>query len=147
MNQLLKTLKAYKHPDVILRFKQRYPQHADIAEQLFEDLMCYLWLCSEYDKDKAASPNQSELNFTPVMHEEMRLIDDMWHEFILMTRDYTDFCQKYFGKFLHHQVNMKRVMPEEKTLLAQTENFFHYIYDRLGEDVLRRWFKEHLLAS
>lgn len=147
MSHQLNALKAYKHQDVILRFKQRDPQHADIAEQLFEDLMCYLWLCNEYDKDKKANPDHSSLNFTPVMHEEMRLIDDMWHEFILMTRDYAEFCQIYFGKFMHHQVNMKRVMPDKENLLMQTENFFHYIYDKLWENILRRWFKEHLLAS
>ncbi|MBL8511476.1 MAG: hypothetical protein JNM52_07505 [Betaproteobacteria bacterium] len=28
--------------------------------------------------------------------------DDLWHEFILYTRHYHDFCQKAFGGFLHH---------------------------------------------
>ena len=29
-------------------------------------------------------------------------IDDAWHEFILHTRDYADYCMRRFGKFIHH---------------------------------------------
>jgi hypothetical protein len=29
-------------------------------------------------------------------------VDDLWHEFILYTRDYKEFCAKAFGSFLHH---------------------------------------------
>lgn len=29
-------------------------------------------------------------------------VDAMWHEFILSTRRYRDFCQRAFGRFLHH---------------------------------------------
>src|SRR5215468_3930080 len=28
--------------------------------------------------------------------------DDLWHEFILYTREYQNFCQQAFGGFLHH---------------------------------------------
>ena len=28
--------------------------------------------------------------------------DDLWHEFILYTRDYQRFCRKALGGFLHH---------------------------------------------
>lgn len=28
--------------------------------------------------------------------------DELWHEFILYTRNYDHFCRKAFGKFLHH---------------------------------------------
>jgi hypothetical protein len=31
-----------------------------------------------------------------------KVVDFAWHEFILFTREYDDFCQKAFGKFLHH---------------------------------------------
>lgn len=31
-----------------------------------------------------------------------RIADDLWHEFILYTRAYDDFCKKAFGGFLHH---------------------------------------------
>ncbi|CAH0442450.1 glycine-rich domain-containing protein [Ralstonia pseudosolanacearum] len=31
-----------------------------------------------------------------------RVADDLWHAFILYTREYRDFCRRAFGKFLHH---------------------------------------------
>lgn len=31
-----------------------------------------------------------------------QVVDDLWHEFILHTRDYQAFCDKAFGQFLHH---------------------------------------------
>lgn len=31
-----------------------------------------------------------------------QVADDLWHEFILYTRNYEAFCRKAFGRFLHH---------------------------------------------
>lgn len=31
-----------------------------------------------------------------------QIADDLWHEFILYTRNYDAFCRRAFGKFMHH---------------------------------------------
>jgi hypothetical protein len=31
-----------------------------------------------------------------------QVADDLWHEFILYTKNYQQFCQRAFGRFLHH---------------------------------------------
>jgi hypothetical protein len=31
-----------------------------------------------------------------------QVVDDLWHEFILYTKEYRAFCQSAFGAFLHH---------------------------------------------
>lgn len=31
-----------------------------------------------------------------------QVVDDMWHDFILYTRNYAQFCRRAFGGFLHH---------------------------------------------
>lgn len=31
-----------------------------------------------------------------------QVVDDLWHEFILYTRDYQRFCNRAFGAFMHH---------------------------------------------
>jgi hypothetical protein len=31
-----------------------------------------------------------------------QVADDLWHEFILYTRNYQAFCERAFGRFLHH---------------------------------------------
>ena len=30
-------------------------------------------------------------------------VDRGWHEFILCTRTYSEFCQRYFGRTIHHE--------------------------------------------
>lgn len=40
-------------------------------------------------------------------------VDEVWHEFILHTRAYEQFCQKAFGRFLHHS-------PAESLSLSKT---------------------------
>ena len=29
-------------------------------------------------------------------------VDNVWHEFILCTKSYMDFCESQFGRFIHH---------------------------------------------
>jgi hypothetical protein len=31
-----------------------------------------------------------------------QVVDDLWHEFILYTKNYQAFCRRAFGRFLHH---------------------------------------------
>jgi hypothetical protein len=31
-----------------------------------------------------------------------QVVDDLWHEFILYTKNYETFCSKAFGEFMHH---------------------------------------------
>lgn len=31
-----------------------------------------------------------------------QVVDDLWHEFILYTKNYQQFCRRGFGRFLHH---------------------------------------------
>lgn len=31
-----------------------------------------------------------------------QIVDDLWHEFILYTREYDAFCRRALGKFMHH---------------------------------------------
>lgn len=94
---------------------------------------------------KQNHPSDAALNFLPVMHAEMRSIDNMWHAFILLPHDYQDFCQHYFGRFLHHEPNMRQQLDySEADFIASLQLFLHYLADVLGEEVLRSWFEGHL---
>lgn len=42
-------------------------------------------------------------NSTPGMKVTSEPIDQMWHTFLLFTRDYASFCTTYLGRFLHHE--------------------------------------------
>lgn len=46
----------------------------------------------------------------------MRIIDEMWHTFILLTKDYAAFCQQYFGEFMHHEPEVGNETDENKEI-------------------------------
>ncbi len=48
----------------------------------------YMHVCRMAGKRVVSMPSQA--------------VDEAWHEFILFTREYREFCQKAFGRFLHH---------------------------------------------
>ena len=83
----LENVLEYRNPVLAQRFQQKLGISQEVAEQLFEDTKKFLYLCAA--SEKPISPNKT--------------LDFGWHEFILFTEDYTDFCQKYFGHFIHHR--------------------------------------------
>ena len=141
----------YQNPLVIKRFKRNFPQYRDQAENIFKDMLKYLWLCRKYEHDIAHDPDNPSMNFNCVMHKEMVIIDEMWHSFILITKDYADFCHHYFGGFLHHipevgdrDEDIERSSSEMDLFEKQLELFLSYVYDHLGEETLKSWFAVYL---
>jgi hypothetical protein len=55
---------------------------------VFDGLREYFQLCREARNRLVAMPSQ--------------VVDDAWHEFILFTRQYQQFCERGLGRFLHH---------------------------------------------
>jgi hypothetical protein len=64
-------------------------------------------------------------------------VDEVWHAFILFTRDYADFCQRAFGTFIHHVPRTSRSPRPELTVdgfvTAYSEVFGDLPIDRYGE--------------
>ena len=71
------------------RLAARRPElSSDQREQVFGGLRDYFHLCNNAGRRMVAMPSQA--------------VDDAWHEFILFTRHYDQFCRHAFGRFLHH---------------------------------------------
>lgn len=139
LNQIL----SYQHPAVVRRFQKDHPEKANQAEQLFSDLLRFFWSSKKHAIDRQANPKDDSLNFVFIMDEEMRDIDQMWHVFLLYTKDYMDLCESYFGEYLHH---LPDIVPtfEKGSFEFETNlnKFLSYVYDHLGEDVVTRWFSK-----
>jgi len=58
------------------------------AENLFLEVKRYLVLDRLYPESK--------------WQMYSRRIDEVWHQFVLFTREYAVFCERYFGTMLHH---------------------------------------------
>lgn len=133
---------TYQNEDVLSRYTKDYPENGLKAHEVFPELLKYLWLTQKLQFDQFTNPDAESLKFKCAIHEEMKEIDDMWHTFILFTKNYADFCDKFFGEFIHHQP----MSEEDKMPLDQFEvdlrRYLSYVYDNLGEDIVRNWFKE-----
>jgi len=86
----LKYIKSYKfNPLLIRRVKEKIP---DISEKnttkLFNALRDYFYICSQAQVKMVAMPSEA--------------VDIAWHEFLLFTKEYQEFCNRGMGRFLHH---------------------------------------------
>ena len=84
----LETVLQYENPDVVDRISFELDLPHDKASDLFEDLKKYLWMASRSEGPTIPAPQ----------------IDKAWHEFLMFTQDYQQFCGQMFGSgtFLHH---------------------------------------------
>ena len=98
-------INRYHFPRTVrVRLQERYPhlQKQDIDDVL-QGLKVYFHLCNKAGKRRMVSmPSQA--------------VDVAWHEFILFTRQYQQFCQQALGRFLHH------VPAEAMTAPTQAQN-------------------------
>jgi hypothetical protein len=63
-------------------------------------------------------------------------VDAFWHQFILFTRSYFDFCMTTFGQFIHHQPNTSATPLEP----AGSDNFRNAYTTYFGE-IPEMWLK------
>lgn len=82
----LEGLKSYQNPEMVSRFATRHGVSELTAQELFEECKMFLAVCGV--STEPCSPSKE--------------IDEMWHHFILHTKDYADFCERFIGRFLHH---------------------------------------------
>lgn len=79
----------YFHKGITGRLAQKHPQlTASQIDLVLQGLRAYFLMCLRGKRSMVSMPSQ--------------VVDDAWHEFILSTRIYHDFCRRAFGYFLHH---------------------------------------------
>lgn len=144
INPSLIELLDYNNPFILDRYRKDYSASRMTAEDAFHELVKYMWLCHQHKIDQRNS-NDPELNFRCAMHKEMREIDHMWHTFLLFTEDYHDFCMLHFGSFFHHRplTDDEKHLPDHRYEI-ELQRYLTYIYDKLGEATLVKWFGECL---
>jgi hypothetical protein len=134
----LEDVLAYRHDGVMRRYVQEHQASPEEAAEVFQEMLKYLYLSYR------AATSEPE-NFGCVVSDEIEKIDWMWHMFLLFTIDYAEFCDCYFGFFLHHVPNEAEVgdpSVDASAVLAQVERQVEFVYDMLGEKTLTAWYDE-----
>lgn len=74
---------------VLHKLQEKYPHLNDAqTRDVLEGLRDYFHLCNAAGKKMVSMPSQA--------------VDVAWHEFILFTMQYQNFCKRGLGRFLHH---------------------------------------------
>jgi hypothetical protein len=82
-------VECYQNEKVLYRLQTKLRLDKDQAELLFKDTKRFLFLAANFKDRGPLSPSAA--------------IDDGWHEFLMFTEDYQNFCSEHFGEFLHHR--------------------------------------------
>lgn len=93
IQEKINRLMDFKHPRLKkILFKKKIISSDEEYEFLFTE--CKKYICMG-----------AFLNL-PIVPMLSKKVDDVWHYMILLTRDYFNFCEKYIGRYLHHQPNV-----------------------------------------
>ncbi|OJH33822.1 hypothetical protein BON30_46750 [Cystobacter ferrugineus] len=149
MKSSLEEVLRYRNDAVVHRFIKTWELSFEEAQELFRETLKWLWL-SAY-----SITHQTEVRQLAIS-QSLLLLDEMWHTFILFTRDYHEFCDRYFGLYIHHRPTVKeeeaaRLADYERDpaqYVAQQKALFRaqyaLIYDVLGEETLNKWYSTYL---
>lgn len=84
----------YPMPHIIARYCKDYNVSLDDAKIHEIELKRFLILARKYDDGIDM--------FSPE-------VDNLWHTFLLFTKEYQQFCDDMFGKFIHHDPVIEQV--------------------------------------
>lgn len=106
---------AYQFPEhVESRCRRDRPELTDREWKLVEQGLREWFLCCAWrDGEVLGMPS--------------RLVDEAWHEFILDSLSYTEFCERAFGEYLHHTPEASMSTPMSGALDATSR-----AWDRSG---------------
>ena len=143
----LNNILQYRNEDLILKFCKEWDVTNEEAEDIFQETKKFLYL---------ASTSQTEcMNIS--IHQQIQVIDEMWHTFVLFTDQYYQFCEEYLGGFLHHFPFTRQMLRSEiKYVTATSGDFETYkreafqtqilkIKDMLGQDTVLKWYGEYAM--
>lgn len=129
----------YRNREILLRFMDQWGVSEAEAEELFTETKKWLWLTTRAD----APPL--------VITSEMKMVDEMWHNFVLFTPEYMKFCESRFGGYVHHlptpvaeKKRVRAAFQEDAEAAGERRNRelapqYEYIFEKLGEETLIKW--------
>ena len=143
-----RALEEYQHEGVIKKFRDEWIVDEKQARDIFSEMKKFLYV-SEIGQQKGI---QIEID------ETTQIIDKMWHHFILFTQDYEIFCERFFGKMVHHApfssehlaqaINdaTRKGMTLDEYKLHCLEQQLGLIESAMGIETVRKWYVDYANA-
>ncbi len=134
---VIKKLDCYTNERLILLFQTRlFMKSEKVAFENLVELKKFLYIIYLVQEERVKVKNFDVISS---MHE----LDEMWHNFILMTADYIEFCQSVFGCYIHHEPNLEVVVwgPRNCEYLRPQ---LQLVMDVWGSKTLHNWYMPEL---
>ncbi|MFF0156066.1 glycine-rich domain-containing protein [Streptomyces sp. NPDC005263] len=121
---------TYEAPFLIEKLmKDRVVESVDEAEALFREVKRYLVMVAA---DRTAVWAMYSLR-----------VDQVWHHFILFTRQYIDYCRRNFGKYIQHAPStappVEGLAPRRPSTFQQFSDTYENLF---GEPLPDLWYDE-----
>jgi hypothetical protein len=144
----LQNIAGFESHAVLGTFKKNFHVTQEEASDIFGETKKWLYLCRLAYQNPSSDPAPTRM----VITKELSIIDEMWHAFILNTREYHDFCTHFLGAFIHHvpilmdststnndrpsEANSDRAPQRLKEMRAQ----LLFTQKHLGHSTLTKWY-------
>ena len=99
----------YDISDVKNRFMKEHGISQSLTNQLEVELKRYLIICS-YSEGVCGMRGA---------------VDDLWHTFVIFTKNYFDFCNKLCGKYIHHTPHIQG--KTKNKIVAEEDNYSKFL--------------------
>ncbi|MCO5412256.1 hypothetical protein [Ralstonia mojiangensis] len=138
-------LARYQHEGVIGKFRDEWDVEEAEALDIFSEMKKFLCV-SEYAQRQCI---EFEID------EPLLMVDKMWHHFILFTKDYEKFCNRFFGKMIHHIPFCSAHLTQKIQTLSQKgitlsdhkrgrlEKQLQVISATFGNETLKKWYVQY----
>jgi hypothetical protein len=135
---------AYENRHVVRGFMTKYAVSLSEAKSLFNETKKYLWLSA------VAIERGMPL---PIITNEIVVIDEMWHNFVLFTKEYRDYCDDCYGFYVDHgpatgeEIERGRrafradPVSWQATWDAQLREQLSFVYEELGRKTVLKWYQ------
>lgn len=142
----LKEVLDYKNDHVVRNFMKNFDVSYEDAALLFQETLKWLYLGAYVITNKEHEKRRIAIT------DNIVVLDEMWHTFILFTNDYTHFCKKNFGFYIHHQpttheesnasIGEAQSNPNEylKKVKEEYKQQLSLVYDILGKETVQLWY-------
>jgi hypothetical protein len=111
---------SYENPDIVTKFCDEHSLDIVLGREYFQEVKKFLYLCANTSDRLAPSAE----------------LDKIWHTFILFTKDYRLYCQKFLGKFIDHVPEVRKEPSEVKeNCLQNTISHYENVFGVLNNQV------------
>jgi len=113
----------YENPEIVGRIARESNLTLLEAQKIFTNTLRFLVLCGTWKG--ALAPTAS--------------IDIGWHTFLLFTREYREYCQAEFGRFIDHVPTPKLIRPNGRSLKRRVTNTLAGAKALFEQEVTTAW--------